>query len=157
MSLMASLALAATAKPDEVACGPAGAVVTISFKYDPDAAGKIAGAYAILTLASPLTFPREADADARGRVTNLLPSEIKTAPAKRDADGRLRIAVTTTEPGIPPHDAFTIRVDCSAGKPVRTSDVSCTTAEVVDSSGLPMPEVLAKTVGCAATKIEAAK
>ena len=153
--LLATLAVAAEdAKPGDVTCGTAGATVTVAFKYDPDAAGKIAGAYAVLTLAPPLALP---EADARGRVTNLLPSEIKTAPPKRDTDGRVRVAVTTTEPGIPPHDAFTIRLDCPAGKAVHASDVSCATAEVVDSSGLPMPETLAKTVGCAATRVEAAK
>ena len=90
-------------------------------------------------------------------MTNLMPSEIKTAPPKRDADGRIRVAVTTTEPGVPPHDAFTIRLDCPAGQTVRASDIRCTTAEVVDSSGLPMPEMLSKAVGCAATGVEAAK
>jgi hypothetical protein len=155
ISLLATLAVAADdVKPGDVTCGPAGATVTVAFRYDPDAAGKIAGAYAILTLAPPLTAP---EADARGRVTSLLPSEIKAAPPKREADGRLRVAVTTTEPGIPAKDAFTIRLDCPAGKAVHASDVSCTTAEVVDSSGLPMTETLAKTVGCAATRVEAAK
>jgi hypothetical protein len=151
--LLATVA-ADDAKTGDVACGPAGATVTVAFKYDPDAAGKIAGAYTILTLAPPLTLPH---ADVRGRVTNLLPSEIKTAPPKREADGRVRVAVTTTEPGIPPRDAFTIRLDCPPGKTVQASDVSCATAEVVDSSGLPMPDTLAKTVGCAATRVEAAK
>jgi hypothetical protein len=152
--LLATVAVAADDAKTEVTCGPAGATVTIAFRYDPDAAGKIAGAYAVLTLAPPLALP---EADARGRVTNLLPSEIKTAPPKRESDGRVRVAVTTSEPGIPPKDAFTIRLDCPAGKAVHASDVSCATAEVVDSSGLPMPETLAKTVGCAATRVEAAK
>jgi hypothetical protein len=158
--LLTAVALAAddrVAGPGEAACGPGGVTATVSFKYDPDAAGKIAGAYAVLTLAPPLAFPEGAGSDARGRVTSLQPSEIKVAAPKRDADGRVRVAVTTTEPGIPPHDAFTIRLDCPAGKTVRADGIGCTTAEVVDSSGLPMPEVLSKSVGCAATRIEAAK
>ena len=158
--LLAGVALATddrVAGPAEAKCGPGGVTATVSFKYDPDNAGKIAGAYAVLTLAPPLAFPDDGGTDARGRVTNLLPSEIKTAPPKRDADGHVRVAVTTTEPGVPPHDAFTIRLDCPAGKAVRATDVGCTTAEVVDSSGLPMPEALSKSVGCAATRIEAAK
>ena len=152
--LLATVAVAADDGKTDVTCGPAGATVTVAFRYDPDAAGKIAGAYAILTLAPPLTL---SEADARGRVTNLLPTEIKTAPPKREADDRVRVAVTTTEPGIPPKEAFTIRLDCPAGKAVHARDVSCATAEVVDSSGLPMPEVLANTVGCVATRVEAAK
>ena len=158
IALLPTVAVAAadakSGKSGDVTCGPAGVNVTVAFKYDPDAAGKIAGAYAVLTLAPPLTL---SEADARGRVTSLLPSEIKTAPPKREADGRVRVAVTTSEPGIPSKDAFTIRLDCPAGKAVHASDVSCATAEVVDSSGLPMPETLAKTVGCAPTRVEAAK
>jgi len=145
------------AGPGEAKCGPGGVTATVSFKYDPDATGKIAGAYAVLQLARPLAFPDAAGNDARGRVTNLIPTEIKTAPPKRDADGRVRVAVTTTEPGVPPHDAFTIRLDCPDGKTVRADDIGCTTAEVVDSSGLPMPEVLSRSVGCAVTSVEAAK
>src|SRR6185369_4443838 len=95
--LLTAVALAAddrVAGPGEAACGPGGVTATVSFKYDPDAAGKIAGAYAVLTLAPPLAFLAGAGSDARGRVPSLQPSEIKVAAPKRDADGRVRVAVT---------------------------------------------------------------
>jgi hypothetical protein len=159
--ILAGVAFAANEKaktPDEATCGPAGVNVTVSLKYNADAAGgMVAGAGAVLSLAPPLSFPDGAAAEVKGRVTNLKPSEQSVAPPKRDADGHLRVVVSTAEPGIPPRVVFKIRLDCPAGKTVRASDIGCTTAEVADGSGLPMPVEMAKAVTCAATRVEAAK
>jgi hypothetical protein len=60
--------------PDEATCGPAGVNVTVSLKYNTDAAGDGRRRRCRAVACAPLSFPDGAAAEVKGRVTNLKPS-----------------------------------------------------------------------------------
>jgi hypothetical protein len=136
-------------------CGTGGLDVTVTLSYDHDTLGKVAAAYLDLGFRDPLALPDPATAEAlRPRLTSLMPPEYRVAFTKQEKPGVLRVTVTTSEPGIPPMRAFKMRFDCPKGARARLADISCTTEQVVDGAGLPMPETLARQVGCGVAQLD---
>jgi hypothetical protein len=147
----------ASAPPEEqqVACGASGVDVTIALAYNHNSLGKVAGTYMDLEFSTPLELPEESTTDElHKRMTNLMPPEYRIAPSKLPESRKLRFALTTTEPGIPPQDALKVRFDCPAGSRIRSSDLTCRTDQVVDASGLPMADTLGRQVRCVVRRVE---
>jgi hypothetical protein len=147
---------ASTAGQEEkVTCGASGVDVTVALAYDHNSIGKVAGAYVDLGFTAPLELPERASVgDLQARLTSLMGSEYRVAATQRGGDRKLRVALTTAEPGIPPKDAFKMRFNCAVGSNVRPGDLTCRTDEIVEGTGLPMPEKLARQVGCKVVRIE---
>jgi hypothetical protein len=146
------------AAPDgRVACTAAGIDVTVRLAYDVNRVGLVSAAYVDLGFSAPLALPPDSTADQlRGRMKVLMASPHRIAPPVKRGSS-IRVAVTTTEPGIPLEDLFRFRFDCAAGAHVRSRDLGCTTAEVGDTAGLPMPEILARNVRCTVSRLEPAE
>jgi len=126
-------------------CGAGGLNVTVALVYQANVVGPIAASYVDLRVDLPLALPSEAK-ELRSRFTSHLPPSVKTRPI-REAK-RLRVALTTTEQGIQPAKAFTIRFDCPAGSRIAPSAFSCATDEVVSATGQPLDEALATQTRC---------
>jgi hypothetical protein len=137
-----------------VACTGAGIDATVRLAYAVDRVGLVSAAYVDLRFTAPLALPPDATADQlRGRMRVLVAPPHRIAPpVKRGST--IRVAVTTTEPGIPLDDLFTFRFDCAAGARVRSRDLGCTTAEVGDTAGLPMPANVAGNVRCTVSRLD---
>jgi hypothetical protein len=145
-----------TAPPVEgaVACGARGVDVTVALAYDHNSLGTVAGAYLDLVFRDPLTLPDPPTAETlRPRLTSLMPPEHRLALPTHQPRGTLRVAVTTSEPGIPPMNAFAMRFDCPEGTRAHLAGLTCRTEQVVDGAGLPMPEAMARQVGCVVARI----
>ncbi len=141
--------LVAAGESAPVACGAAGIEVIVGLAYDHNALGKVAAAHLELDYHPPLHLPGgEASGQMGERLTGLLPSEYRVTLAKSGKPERVRVALTTTEAGIPPRDVFRFRFDCAAGTQAKPTDLTCATGEVVDASGLPMAPELARKVTC---------
>jgi hypothetical protein len=143
----------APSAPPPVACGAGGVELTVALAYDHNKLGKVAGAYLELQFRKPLAVPGTAP-QLRSRFKSLMPSEYRVASPTQEAPGKLRVALTTTEPGIPPMDAFKLRFDCPKGAEIGPDQVTCVTSQVVDGSGIPMDTTLASRVRCLVSKIE---
>jgi hypothetical protein len=136
-------------------CGRSGGVdVTVALAYNRDNVGSVPAAQLDVGFREPLKLPKPVTPEQlRSRLTSLLSSEYRVAPTKPERAGTVRVALTTSETGIPPGNAFKLRFDCPNGSPVRPSDLTCTTGEVVDAAGLPMPDTLARQVRCLVVQI----
>jgi hypothetical protein len=140
---------------EQVACGAAGIDVTVALAYDHNRVGKVAGTYVDLGFGPPLELPEQATVgDLQTRLTSLMPPEYRVAATAHGGGRKLRLSLTTTEPGIPPREAFKLRFDCPVGSNVRLRDLTCKTGEVVDGTGLPMLESLASQVRCEVVRVE---
>jgi hypothetical protein len=152
-ALVASVALGAG--DESVTCGPRGIDVTVTLAYDRDDVGSVPGTHVDVGFREPLKLPQPPTPEKlRSRVTSLLSSDYRVAPVKQDRAGVVRVALTTSEAGIPAANAFKLRFDCAAGSQVRRKDLSCTTGEVVDTAGLPMPDTLARQVRCLVVQLD---
>jgi hypothetical protein len=144
-----------TGQEEKVTCGASGVDVTVALAYDHNRIGKVAGTYVDLGFSAPLELPKQATVgELQARLTSLMASEYRIAATERGGVQKLRVALTTTEPGIPPKDVFKVRFDCAVGSYVRQGDLTCKTEEVVEGTGLPMPESSARQVLCKVVRVE---
>jgi hypothetical protein len=143
----------AIAPDTAVGCTGGGVDVTVRLDYDPNRVGLISASYIDLGYAAPLALPADAPAaDLRSRLKSLLDPHYRVGPPVNRGSS-IRVPVTTTEPGIPADDLFTMRFDCPAGAQVRARDLACRTAELGDSAGQPMAEKLAPLVRCSVSNV----
>lgn len=163
--LVASVAIgagdeAAHSKPGDIpaieagTCGPGGIDVTVALAYNRDTVGMIAAAHVDLGVRKPLGFPDDAPEKRRARLKSLLGSEYHVNMATQEKPDKVRVTLTTTEPGFASGNVFTLRFDCTAGSQIRPGEISCSTSEVVDGAGMPMDATLAKKVGCVVAQLE---
>lgn len=143
---------------DARTCGPNGLTGTLSLDF-PERVGSASGTGLDFGYPGYLSIPGAGrQPSVRSRVTSLLSDEFTVSPNDRDTnsdgtDDLLRIDAISALGLLsdPPVPIVRVQFDCPQGTAVQPSDITCSVAELVDSSGLPFDAELRALASCEVT------